>query len=212
MEVIVCLIKNNYQKAVIVIMSIKPTYNAIASTFRSDDLSVTPAEMHGLLTGMICGGLKPQSNDWMPMLYDYTNDGIGWPVQSQTIAANVLTESINRLNAAEIDFSLLLPTPENDLIARANALIDWINAFIAGIGLIGIQTSQLSEEDHDILKELSEIALMHIDEDDDFSELESLFEQVIEHVLDCVLTLNLNLNPNCTAGSQQAHSPKPTIH
>ncbi len=194
------------------IMSSQPTYRTLSHTLRVDELCVTPAEMHGLLTGMVCGGLQPQSTEWMPMLYDYTNDSLSWPIESQGMAATYLENTIKALNTKQISFSLLLPEKNEDLLTRAKALTEWVNAFIAGIGLIGVTSNQLTKESNEILKELAEIALLHIDDEEDFNELDTLFQYVLDHVVDCVLTLHLHLNEqNQETTPQDIHS-KPTLH
>lgn len=193
-------------------MPSQSTYQTLANRLRLDELSVTPAEMHGLLTGMVCGGLDPESTQWMPMLYDYTNDSLSWPTQSQTMAATYLETTIKALNTKSISFSLLLPEKKENLLARAEALTEWVNAFIAGIGLIGVSSNQLSQQSNDILKELAEIALLHIDDNEDFNELETLFQYVVDHVLDCVKLLHLDLSKEAKDDAAKAIQIKPTLH
>lgn len=193
-------------------MPSQSTYQTLANRLRLDELSVTPAEMHGLLTGMVCGGLDPESRQWMPMLYDYTNDSLSWPTQSQTMAATYLETTIKALNTKSISFSLLLPEKTENLLARAEALTEWVNAFIAGIGLIGVSSNQLSQQSNDILKELAEIALLHIDDNEDFNELETLFQYVVDHVLDCVKLLHLDLSKEAKDDAAKAIQIKPTLH
>lgn len=188
------------------------TYQTLLNRLRLDELSVTPAEMHGLLTGMVCGGLDPETTQWLPMLYDYTNDSSSWPIQSQTMATTYLESTIKALNTNSVSFSLLLPEKKENLLVRAEALTEWVNAFITGIGLIGVSSNQLSQQNNDILKELTEIALLHIDDDEDFNELETDFQYVVEHVIDCVKLLHLDLNQKTKQDAAKAMQTKPTLH
>ncbi len=188
------------------------TYQTLLNRLRLDELSVTPAEMHGLLTGMVCGGLDLKSTQWLPMLYDYTNDSLSWPIQSKTIAVTYLETIIKALNTKSISFSLLLPEKTENLLVRAEALAEWVNAFITGIGLIGVTSNQLSRQSNDILKELTEIALLHIDDDEDFNELETSFQYVVDHVLECVKSLHFDLSEKVKEDAAKAIQRKPTLH
>lgn len=55
-----------------------PAFPQLVNELKTAQLAVSPAELHGLLTGMISGGLAINDNSWQPLLFDYTNDGLGW--------------------------------------------------------------------------------------------------------------------------------------
>ncbi|WP_325891732.1 YecA/YgfB family protein [Grimontia sp. NTOU-MAR1] len=183
-----------------------PEYSNMVSTLRADSLAVTPAEMHGLLAGMLCGGLDPELGNWMPMLYDYTNDGAGWPHESKTLAATSIGLASQQLTGGQMDFEVLLPDESESLLDRGDALSEWVSAFIAGIGLVGITAGKLSDDSKEVLADLTEIAQLGIDEDDDMEEQALLFEQVIEHVRVCAMTLHAEL------GIKPRTEEKPTLH
>ncbi|MDD1791854.1 YecA family protein [Enterovibrio makurazakiensis] len=185
-----------------------PEYSIIATTLKSDSLAVTPAEMQGLLCGMLCGGLDPELGNWMPMLYDYTNDGAGWPHESKTLAATSLGIANNQLTSGQMDFDPLLPDENVELVDRADGLSEWVNAFIAGIGLAGVTAGKLSDDAKEVLADLAEIAQLGIDEDEDLEEQALLLEQVIEHVRVCAMTLHIELG----AKAQNDEDAKPTLH
>ncbi|KOO12430.1 hypothetical protein AKJ18_23985, partial [Vibrio xuii] len=58
-----------------------PDYLTLASELQSAGIAVNPSELHGLLAGMLRGGLSLTHKSWQPMVFDYTNDGMGWPMQ-----------------------------------------------------------------------------------------------------------------------------------
>lgn len=185
-----------------------PEYSTITATLSSDSLAVTPAEMHGLLSGMLCGGLDPALGNWAPMLYDYTNDGQGWPIQSKELAASCVQLASEQLTGEDLDFELLLPADNENLLDRGDALTEWVSAFIAGIGVVGVKSGALSEDGKEVLADLTEIAQLGIDEDDDMEEQALLFEQVIEHVRVCAMTLHAELSLK----SSNDEDSKPTLH
>ncbi len=66
-----------------------PNYPQASDLLKMASLAVTPAELHGLLCGMLSGGLPLNSLSWQPMLFDYTNDGMGWPSEALALAENL---------------------------------------------------------------------------------------------------------------------------
>ena len=44
---------------------------------KSAGIGINATELHGFLSGLICGGLKDQS--WLPLLYQFSNDNHAYP-------------------------------------------------------------------------------------------------------------------------------------
>ncbi len=186
-----------------------PEYQSIAAELQSASLAVTPAELHGLLVGMLSGGLAINDQNWQPILFDYTNDGMGWPTTALAFAQTVFKVTANELTGSSMELSLLLPdeSGEEGLFALADSLSDFVNHFISGLGLTGIALNNASDDAKEALADLEEIAKLGIDEDDDFGEQAQLLEQVIEHVKACVLTIHAEFGAR-----PESSESKPTIH
>lgn len=169
-----------------------PEYLQAQTELTTASLSVTPAELQGLITGMLSGGLSLESDSWKTLLFDYTNDGMGWPVNAVKIAESIYAVSVAELTKADVELSLLLPS-DDDLFAYADGVSEWVNHFISGLGLAGSALGKLSTETKEALSDLEEISKLGIDEDDDMQEQAILLEQVIEHVKVCVLIIHADL-------------------
>lgn len=169
-----------------------PDYNQALTELTSASLSVTPAELQGLIAGMLSGGIPTDNDNWKTILFDYTNDGMGWPVNASKVAETIYAFSIQELSGTSMELSMLLPS-DDDLLNYADAVSEWVNHFISGLGLAGSSLSKLSTETKEALADLEEISKLGIDEDDDLSEQAILLEQVIEHVKVCVLTIHADL-------------------
>lgn len=75
--------------------NIRPSdYNQALTELTSASLSVTPAELQGLIVGMLSGGIPTDNDNWKTILFDYTNDGMGWPVSAATLAETIYAFSI----------------------------------------------------------------------------------------------------------------------
>ncbi|APX05105.1 MULTISPECIES: YecA family protein [Vibrio] len=186
-----------------------PEYQSIAAELKSASLAVTPAELHGLLVGMLSGGLAINDQTWQPILFDYTNEGMGWPSSALGLAQSVFQVTVNELTGTSMELSLLLPDEagEEGLFALADGVSDFVNHFISGMGLAGIAIDKASDDAKEALTDLEEIAKLGIDEDDDLGEQALLLEQVIEHVKACVLTIHAEFGAR-----PESNENKPTIH
>ncbi|UTZ42233.1 YecA/YgfB family protein [Vibrio campbellii] len=186
-----------------------PEYQSIAAELKSASLAVTPAELHGLLVGMLSGGLAINDQTWQPILFDYTNEGMGWPSSALGLAQSVFQVTVNELTGTSMELSLLLPDEagEEGLFALADGVSDFVNHFISGMGLAGVAIDKASDDAKEALTDLEEIAKLGIDEDDDLGEQALLLEQVIEHVKACVLTIHAEFGAR-----PESNENKPTIH
>lgn len=186
-----------------------PDYSTFQSALSGASLSVTPAETHGLLVGMLAGGLNPNDKSWQPLLFDYTNDGMGWPVSALTETESLLDFSAQELMGDKLSVSLLIPEDDGSLplIDKADGVCEWVNHFISGLGLIGINIKKAAADVKEALSDLEEISKLGIDEDDDMEEQALLLEQVIEHIKACVLTIHSELGARV-----EQNSEKPTLH
>lgn len=187
-----------------------PEYLTLASELQTAGLAVNPAELHGLLTGMLSGGLNLTDLSWQPMLYDYVSEGMGWPTKALQLATQTLDATIVELTGNDLDVELLLPDEEASatLFDMADGLAEWVNHFISGLGLVGAELKKASADVKEALTDLEEIAKLGIDEDDDMEEQAQLLEQVIEHVKACVLTIHSEFGQR----PQQPEQTLPTIH
>lgn len=183
-----------------------PTYQVLENELKSAQIAVTPAELHGLLTGMVSGGLEISASTWQTLLYDYTNDGMGWPMTSVMMAESMIKATSAELLSSDFEVTLLVAEEGADLVSLADGLSDWVNHFISGLGLIDAQLNKAEADVKEALRDLEEIAKLGIDEEDDMAEQAVLLEQVIEHVKACVMTVHLAL------GSKQTIETKPTLH
>lgn len=160
--------------------NIMPGYNALASVLTQQGVAMTPAEMHGLISGLICGG---SGDRWQTQVHDLTNEGIAW---SQTLAQPLQQLHDATSNALEDDgFLFQLYLPEDDDISvfdRADALAGWVNHFLLGLGVTQPKLDKVKGETGEAIDDLRTIAQLGYDEDEDQEELEQSLEEVVEYV------------------------------
>ncbi|WP_194437464.1 YecA family protein [Vibrio fluminensis] len=186
-----------------------PDYLTFATELQSAGLAVNPSELHGLLTGMLSGGLSLSDKSWQPLIFDYTSEGMGWPDKVLKFAQQTLDVTTKEITGTDMELGLLLPDEEASatLFDLADGVADWVNHFISGLGLVAADLKKASTQAKEALSDLEEIAKLGIDEEDDMQEQAVLLEQVIEHIKVCVLTIHAEF------GQKPApQEPAPTIH
>ncbi|MCQ4107172.1 YecA family protein [Erwinia persicina] len=161
--------------------NIMPGYNTLASVLTQQGVGMTPAEMHGLISGLICGGNHDSS--WQTLMHDLTNEGMAF---SQTLAQPLqeMYEAIgNTLEDEGFLFQLYLPEDDDiTVFDRADALAGWVNHFLLGLGVVQPKIGQVKGETGEAIDDLRTIAQLGYDEDEDQEELEQSLEEVIEYV------------------------------
>ncbi|CAM4066132.1 YecA/YgfB family protein [Vibrio neonatus] len=182
-----------------------PNYLTVADELKTAEIAITPAEMHGLLIGMLSGGLSNDSEAWQSLLFDYTNDGMGWPMACLAIAEQSLKLARAELADDNFELSTLLPE-DQDIQVYAQAMAEWVSHFVSGLGLIDAQMNKASAQTKEALQDLLEIAKLEVDAEDDQEEQAALLEQVLEHVKVCVLTIHTEL------GRKPAKPESKTVH
>lgn len=185
-----------------------PGYNALASALSQQGVGMTPAEMHGLISGLLCGG--NQDNTWRTVVHDLTNEGMAFS-QSLSLPLQDLHQAIG--NALEDEgFMFQLYLPEDDDITvfdRADALSGWVNHFLLGLGVTQPKLDKVKGETGEAIDDLRTIAQLGYDEDEDQDELEQSLEEVIEYVRVAALLCHDTFTRIAPANVAEQ---KPTLH
>ncbi len=158
-----------------------PEYRLLSTALTQQSVGLTAAEMHGLISGMLCGGNK--DNSWKTLLHDLTNEGIAFPATLSQELQNVYDNVRSALEEDDFTFSLLLPDDDDSTVFdRADALSGWVNHFLLGLGMIQPKLGQVKGETGEAIDDLRNIAQLGYEEDEDQNELEQSLEEVIEYV------------------------------
>ena len=167
-----------------------PGYNDVDQLLNQQGVGLTPAEMHGLISGLLCGGNTDSS--WQPLVHDLTNEGLAFGHELAQALRNMHSAISDSLDDDGFLFQLYLP--EGDAVSvfdRADALAGWVNHFLLGLGVSQPKLDKVN------------------DEDEDQEELEMSLEEIIEYVRVAALLCH------DTFARQQPTAPevrKPTLH
>lgn len=92
------------------------------------------AQCHATLTGLLCAG-EALPSDWRARVAGGGDDDRGCSEVLDRLERELRAE----LGGDEMAFDLLLPDDEEPLAARAEALAQWCQGFIAGLAMGGVK-------------------------------------------------------------------------
>lgn len=158
---------------------------------------VSPSELHGLLSGVACTGLKIRPDS----LINLSLKHLDADSCSDRNRAAILTmhEMIEReMFSSDSRYAVFLPDDELELTQRLRCLTAWCQGFLVGFGTATAQqqVSRFSPETEEALKDIVNIANMADDsasEDgvaDDAEADEEAYAQIVEYLKVAVLLMS----------------------
>jgi hypothetical protein len=161
--------------------------------------SATLAECHGVACGLLVrqpGASVSGCRDLLALLEIVREAG---PAFTEVLA-ELLSASQAQLADQEMGLALWLPDDDEPLEERTEALAQWCNGFLAGIGAgDDPRLEQLSGEASEALADIQEIALAELGDAADAEQKEALeeeegaFAEIVEYVRIAVLILREDL-------------------
>ncbi|MDO8331873.1 MAG: UPF0149 family protein [Fluviicoccus sp.] len=160
-------------------------------------LNSSAPEIHGVMTGLLAGGVRFNRQQLMKMLEAHTeadqafDDGLVaslWQLQLSTLEG---------LGASDLVFLPLIPGDESLLADRLEGLADWCQGLLAGFGL-AVRGDDLRLKDGDIqetLQDLVHIAHVSSEGESDNEEDEQAFMEVYEFVRLAAIHLFEEMSP-----------------
>lgn len=185
-----------------------PNYHEVKHALETAHNLVTPAELHGILCGLICAGLSRWDENTIPetLMLELPEDADTTTIH-ETLNT-LFTHTKEKIQAFELDFQLLLPEEDEPLDARAQEFGKWCEGFILGMGLSDVpHTYHDQNEVDDILYKLSEAAKISFHDLSFSEEDETMFAEVTEFIRLSVFAIYQELS-----GVNTGFSSSSTLH
>jgi uncharacterized protein YgfB (UPF0149 family) len=168
-----------------------PTYEAITTALKNCQIPLDPAELHGLVTGILAVTHTIQASitglqNLMPEP-DSDDETIqkGISVLKTLCAITAL-----QLEDHAFDFHLLLPSDDALLATRTEAVGFWCQGFVSGLGEGGLSlATEHASELTDIIQDLTAISQVDISDVADSEEEEVAYHELVEYVRVVVMTI-----------------------
>jgi uncharacterized protein len=150
------------------------------------------AELHGQVTGWLCGGGQPESGSWVSRLVLDEQFGDAPAAEVERILAALASASWHALEDTDLGFQPLLPDDDSPLDERVAALLQWAQGFLAGLGLSGFSIQDSADGVTEYLSDLGTIAGSAVDELEADEEGEMALVELIEFLRMGTLLVHLS--------------------
>ncbi|WP_457673690.1 UPF0149 family protein [Thiolapillus sp.] len=156
-----------------------PEYQTLWDRIGGAGLAWSPAETHGILTGMLCA----RADNWRDILCDQLDRENPDVQDCEEELDKLWLHTATELRDGQMPLTLMLPGEAAPIKERALALRDWAQGFLYGFGLGGEQRQELMSSDAgEALRDFSEISRMDVEEFGDHEEAEEALMQLEEYL------------------------------
>jgi len=150
------------------------------------------AEAHGTLSGALCASPAYHLDDW---LGEILPEGRAAPEDALWLRA-LFDSTSSALGDDQMAFQPLLPTDDDALLQRTEALGEWCRGFLYGLGSGSLNDLQaLGEEADEIVRDFTAITQVGIDPEDTEENNEEAYAELVEFVRAGVQLLFDRLEP-----------------
>ena len=176
-----------------------PPHAAVAAELHALAVGTDASELHGSLCGYLSGGGEtPARGDWIGRMLA---DPDPLPVPRDGALDQLFTATSELLDSPDFGFELLLPSADESVSERGEALLGWCRGFLGGFGLAAGAEPPLSEESRDALADLGRIAGSELSYEDPVND-----EEALEEVAEFVRVAALLLHSDCVLGPRHRRS------
>lgn len=160
-------------------------YNDLADWLGAVEATTSPSSFHGQITGLWC---RHKSLPQDLALDEVNREAPAW----QALIA--FGESVRlALEDPDCSFAPLLPPDHASLRFRGEALVDFSEGLLFGLGAAGaLDRDAMSPEVQELLRDLAEICRLSVDEDD--GEAEEAYAELVEFLKVAAQTLYVELH------------------
>lgn len=159
-------------------------FDAIEDDLISADLEVGAAELHGTLVGLMIGAPNNALELWFEQIFGPKDVPPEW-------AKGLADWTGETLADPDFGFQLLLPDDEkHDIFARTNAISDWAQGLLYGLGLAEIDDlPKQPEQIREVLTDLTQITQIDEDELENSDTNEEALLEIAEYLRTAVFVL-----------------------
>ena len=183
-----------------------PSFEKITQTLEAADLYTNASETHGILSGLVCGGVKLDDQSWRGLFNDVVNEGMGLPSNAQRLVESVYGQVVNQITDDGLGFQLLLPDDDVPLDERAEAMAQWAQGFLVGFGMVQQALNQASDEIQELIRDIRDISQVSLDFEQEDEDSEIAFAEIVEYLrVGGMLCFNTFSRKSATPVSKTVH-------
>jgi yecA family protein len=165
------------------------TFTQAADALKDAQCTVSAAEAHGCLSGLLCVDGQHPLQAWIDELLpdDVESDAATLQVLASILHA-LHGDTVRALTGESFAFAPLLPEDDEPLSVRAAALAQWCQGYLYGFGLLAsprLQTAEesaLPDEADEILRDFAQIARATAGDSEPTEEDEADYAELVEYL------------------------------
>lgn len=165
-------------------------YDSVQSKLKLCGLPITFCELEGFVSGVMCKDQSLALNVYMNYVQEYLLNDISFDNKQEDLLKSILNHILKSFRNKMTFFE---PTFPSDISLKKRAIVDWINSFLSGFGVVP-STIDFSKATNDLLKDLYEISQLDVNEKVDSTEEVILMGEVVEHIKVIISYLQLEFN------------------
>lgn len=134
-------------------------YKPFAKHLNDNNIIATPSELHGHASGMIVVNRDVEVDEWVDLIMaDYSFEG-GDKAKLLPVLGALFDFAKDKLSADNYTFTPLLPSGDNDLAFRLEALSTWCASCLTGMAFAGLKSDANMHKDvHEFILDLEKIS------------------------------------------------------
>lgn len=165
-----------------------------------------PAELHGLLCGLLCLDVDLDRDRWLNCVHEAMGRDSEFSQPVCSLLAKLLELGAAQMNAPDGCVTLLLPDDDAPLRQRVDALGDWCQGLLYGLGLGEMeQRGVLSRESWEFLHDVGDIAQIGFDTDSASEADEIAYAEVVEYLRVGLLMIQQDIQQSTASSPTRLH-------
>ena len=161
-------------------------------------LDITPAQLHGLITGSVCTAVEnPAPDDWFKLIMPYDSLNAAEQEHLANHLKIIYNLTLQELDSAMFEFNPALPDEDSNTEYRTQELAAWCRGFLTTYRQYVKNNESLSEDSTEALQDLSEIAFAVIGDGEE-EEYDQALTELEEYLRISIQLIFDDLNPTQT--------------
>ncbi len=158
-------------------------YDQFTQQLAAAHVEFSSAEVHGLLCGLLCSNSEDVTDHLFDELFQSGSEGDRAVRECCDTLDLLFTTTQSAVDGDVMGYTLLLPDDDRPLPQRAEALSDWCQGFLYGVGMVSsVDEGGLSPVATEALQGLTEVTKIDLGGLGEIEEEESSFLEVSEYV------------------------------
>jgi uncharacterized protein len=149
----------------------------LAGALEDAGVSASAAEVHGIVSGVICAH-GDATGQWQRLALGHDTAAPALVV----LLGRLYRRTDVQLREGELDFELLLPGDDAGMPVRVEALADWCRGFLLGFNMVRGAAAALPDDATEVLEDFGHVAEAMPESGDDDEDTDRAFAELTEYV------------------------------